>query len=39
MMIMDWTWPTLQVKFSLLCFLWENGKTMDFSEAVVVYDF
>ena len=38
-------WPWLDfdlfygtVKFGPLCFVWEKGKTMDFSETIVVYD-
>ena len=27
-----------KVKFGPLCFVWENGKIMDFSETIVVYD-
>ena len=27
-----------KVKFGPLCFVWEKGKTMDFSETIVFYD-
>ena len=38
-----WPWVDLdlfygKVKFSPLCFVWDKGKTMDFSENIVVYD-
>ena len=41
MMTMGWPWPILrQGQIWSLCyvFLWEKGKTMDFSETIVVYD-
>ena len=38
-----WPWLDLDlfyviVKFGPLCFVWEKGKTMDFSETIVVYN-
>ena len=38
-----WLWVDLdlfygKVKFGPLCFVWEKGKTMGFSETIVVYD-
>ena len=38
-----WPWVNIdlfngKVKFGPLSFSWEKGKTMDFSETVVVYD-
>ena len=38
-----WPWVDLdlfygKVKFGPLCFVWEKGKTMDFSETIVIYD-
>ena len=38
-----WPWVDLdvfygKVKFGPICFIWEKGKTMDYSEIIVVYD-
>ena len=40
MMTLSWPWPILQPRSNLVpyAFVWNKGKTMDFSETVVVYD-
>ena len=40
MMILGWPWPILRQGqlWSLMLLYGKNGKTMDFSEAIVVYD-
>ena len=39
MMTLCWPWPILrQDQFGPNAFAWEKGKTMDFSETIVVYD-
>ena len=39
-MTLGWSWPILRQgqKLVPLAFVWEKGKTMDFSETIVVYD-
>ena len=35
---LTWTYFTTRLNLVPCAFVWENGKTMDFSETVVVYD-